>query len=438
VVDLGKLKFFQNRFKHDLISGAIQDPTALSQRILKPIKSELEQLDQHLFEQPVSELVAEIVGEEPKTRIRAGHQWKQPTEEYIHEVLKASKTPVDNNRQFIRDNLYAFWSPSILAYKNSFEEFQRGMNRIQLQRRPNVLSNTDVSKSLLVFKNSLLKLTQEQWTLDRVGSMAKEFADSVTYYSTEKDQLMDHGAGWKFLRWALFVGSPGLSVVPMMVLLGRDETIRRLKVARRCAKIQEQLLEAEAKKAQKARLRALTSEGQRVPDEQVSEPRNVKLRMNQEKDVGTQYQAHQFPRPIHDESHLPKRGPFWSPTRPQPIPDQKQKQKPEPLPPRHISFEEFITGQRNILRIDSPSQIKSPSPRQVNKRTKQEPAVKPEPADKLDPFEPVPPENSSGPKRMTGDERRVHFERLMANQVEDKARRQRAAALCPRLQPKRS
>lgn len=482
MVDLAKLKFFQTRFTRDLISGAIPDPDALSRRVLKPIQSELERLERELFEEPVSELVAEVVGDHPKKRISTLRERKQPTEKYIHEILKASKAPVGNPRQFIKDNLYAFWPPSTLAYKNSFSEFQSGMRRIQMTREKEKILNVDISKVLHHFRNSLDALTEEEWTLENVGNTAKKLADSVTYYSTEKDILMDHAAGWKFLRWALLVGSPGLSVVPMMLLLGRYETLKRLRIARRCANVKEEQLAVEAKRVmeqdQLLRLakgrRHSTWEGERSADDEVSEPRNVKVRMRENELAGTQDKAKGFLRPIHHESHLPEIGPFWSPPKPKPIrpPRPEPEPEPEPLPPQPITPEEFKTGQRHILRNDQPGPAnnRSPRSRRVNKRARQKPARKPEPADEISPFEPggaffapeteagtsfgqpesmhpqrrtqPPPDSSShvlkpadtetppGPfmRGMSDKERQAYIELMMAQKVYDKARLERSAA----------
>lgn len=455
------------------------DPTALSQRILTPIRSELERLDRELFKQPVSGFVAEVVGDEPKKLISAEQQWRRLEEEYIHEVLKASKAPLDSHRQFIRDNLYAFFPPSTLAYKNSFSEFQSGMNRIKMERGKHDILNVDISKVLLHFRNSLDALTEEEWTLENVGNKAKELADSVTYYSTEKDQLMDHGAGWKFLRWALLVGSPGLSVVPMMVLLGQGETLKRLRKARQCAKVKEDQLGLKAQRAgQQAELARYAGinlhsrgEGQRSPDDQVSEPRNVKVQKRQNNSTGTRNEAKAFLRPIHHESHLPEKGPFWSPPRPQPVPDREPEAERPATAPRHMRPEEFRTGQRHILSIDQTDLVsgRSPRSRRVNKSVKKKPARKPEPAPEIHPFEPggsffapeaetragfaqpesahaqgrvhksqdtssngskPPPPETPGPfmRGMPQKERRSHRDLLVAGEAEYEARRARSRA----------
>lgn len=469
MVDLAKLKFFQTRFTRDLISGAIPDPSALSHRILKPIQSELERLSQDLSKNSASELVAEVIGNVPKMRIRTDIEAKPHTEEYIHEVLKASKGLMENHRQFIRDNLYAFWQPSTLAYKNSFEEFQSGMRRIKMARENKNVLNIDISKVLLHFRNSLDQLTEEEWTSEKVGVKAKELADCVTLYDTEKDLFMEHGVGWKFLRWGLFVGMPGLSVVPAMVLLGKEETLVRLRKARKCARVLEERLAAEANEA--ANLQELTrlhskatghpaGEGQKSPGDQVSEPRNLKVRIHREEPTGIPDKAKGFLRPIHHESHLPEKGPFVSKPQPRLVDVPKSQDRP----PRPISFEEFKSGSRHILREEQPNPAQSYPWKRSQKRTKPGSARRSEPADEINPFAPEgslfaleqemrassrqpertlprsPPGDASrtlqpehketqlGPiQAMSDSERRLHYQHLILQKAHEKKRQASAA-----------
>ncbi|KAJ0116558.1 hypothetical protein J7T55_007538 [Diaporthe amygdali] len=381
VVDLAKLKFFQSRFTRELISGDIPDPITLSNRILKPIQSELERLKQDLSKGSVSEAVAEVVGDKPEKRIDMKRQPEELTEKYIHEVLKASKGPVGNHRQFISDNLYAFWPPSTPAYKSSFMELQTGMNRIKMMQKTKKILNMDISKVLLQLRNLLDELSEDKWTLENVGTKAKELADSVTYYNTEKDHIMDNGAGWKFLRWGLLVGMPGLSVVPVMVLLGREESLRRLRVARKAAADEEGKLAAEASRAAKQRKRELLqarymggpTDGYReTPEEKVSEPRNVKIRLHEDESTFTPKKAEKFLRPIHPESSVPELGPFVSQPPPERVPDQDKKRRP---PSQFISPKAFKDGYYRLSdgrQSDSPHA--PPSEKRIEKRPRTQPA----------------------------------------------------------------
>lgn len=358
------------------------------------MQSELEQLSQDLSKNSVSELVAEVFGDKPNMRVKTTRQRTQHTEEHIHEVLKTSKALIENHRQFIKDNMYAFWPPSTLAYKNSFKEFQSGMKRIQMVRKTVKILNMDISKVLRHFRNSLDELTQEEWTLENVGAKAKELADSVTLYNTEKDLFMEHGAGWKFLRWSLLVGTPGLSVVPVMVLLGQEETLKRLRDARKCAGVLEVKMAAEAKKAEQLRkysrlhnkvMGHTTGEDQKSLDDQVSEPRNLKVPIPKEERTRTQDKAKGFLRPMHPESHLPEKGPFVSKRQPR----FENVQRPEDRPPKQfISLEEFFSGYRHILDEEQSGPAYNPPTKRAEKHAKRKSACRSEPADEINPFAP--------------------------------------------------
>lgn len=268
------------------------------------------------------------------------------------------------------------------------------MKRIKMERKSRRILNMDISKVLLQFRTSLGRLKEEEWTLENVGNKAKELADSVTLYNTEKDLFMDHGVGWKFLRWGLFVGMPGLSVVPAMVLLGQEETLLRLRKARKCARALEEKMAAEEKKAEKLRKHSRlhkkvmgqsTGKGQESLDDQVSEPRNVKVRISEEKPTETSGKAKGFLRPMHPESHLPEKGPFVSQPQPRFLPVLK----PENRPPKpFISPEEAKTGYRHILNEEEPESTQVPPRNWGKKRAKKRSARRSEPADEIDPFAP--------------------------------------------------
>lgn len=441
------------------------------------MQSELEQLSQDLSKKPVSELVSEVFGDKPQMCVSTTRQPAQHTEEHIYEVLKTCKGLVENNRQFIRDNMYAFWPPSTLAYKNSFKDFQSGMKRIQMVRKTQKILNVDISKVLLHFRNSLDELTQEEWTLENVGAKAKELADSVTLYHSEKDLFMDHGAGWRFLRWGLLVGTPGLAIAPVMVLLGREETIKRLRVARKCARVQEEKMAVEAKKAAKLQKHSRmynkvmgysTGDGQKSPHDEVSEPRNVKVRTLREEPTETRDKAKGFLRPMHHESHLPEKGPFVS----RPQPRFENVQRPEDRPPKpFISFEEYSTGYRHLLVEEQPSPAYNPPTKGAKERAKRKSARRSEPADEINPFAPGgsffapdpetgarpgqpesprpqsraqhPPDGAShtpqpaqtetqpgAPQGMSDSERQLHFKHLMLQRAYE---RKRQASSAPRL-----
>ncbi|ROW17477.1 hypothetical protein VPNG_00657 [Cytospora leucostoma] len=372
VVDLVKLKYFQNRFIRDLISGAVADPVALSKRILKPIQDELLRLDEKLTEEESEDSVA-VMDQLDSISHLILHRPHERGEEYIHKVLKAWKGPIDDHSQFVRDNLYAFWAPSRAAYRESFPEFQDGMRRIKLTKQVNAIENTDISKVLKYFRDRLEEIPEEGWEPEPVGNRAKELADAVEYYDTKKDQLMDHGAGWKFLRWALFNGMSGQSVVPMMLLLGREETFRRLREARKIAAKSEEQAAAAAKATEiehersRVRIAYLGNPLAEDPDQaqgaEVKEPRNVKVAITNNEHNKIPSKTEHFLRPKHDGRQ--EYGPFVS--RP-PI----RKYYLDEEPPAHfLEPKEHEAGFRRLDVSDMPDSSYAPPLWQVIERRKQ-------------------------------------------------------------------
>ncbi|KAK7728344.1 Glutamate--tRNA ligase mitochondrial [Cytospora paraplurivora] len=371
VVDLVKLKYFQNRFIRDLISGAVADPVALSKRILKPIQDELLRLDEKLTEEEYEDSVAALdqLNSISHLTLRRAHD---RGEEYIHEVLKAWKGPIDDHSQFVRDNLYAFWAPSRAAYRESFPEFQDGMRRIKLTKQLKAIENTDISRVLKYFRDRLEEIPEEGWEPEAVGNRTKELADAVEYYDTKKDQLMDHGAGWKFLRWALFNGMSGQSVVPMMLLLGREETFRRLREARKIAVKGEEQAAAAAKakeiELERSRVRIaylgnpLAEDPDKAQEVEAKEPRNVKVAITNDEHKKIPSKTEHFLRPMHDDRQ--QYGPFVS--RP---PIRKYHLDEEP-PVQFLEPKEHETGFRHLVVNNIPDSSYAPPLWQVIERRK--------------------------------------------------------------------
>jgi hypothetical protein len=75
---------------------------------------------------------------------------------------------------------------------------------------------------------------EAQWTHERLDQAMKEVMADTTYwafYETKNAQ----GNVYQPLRWALVAGERGLPIVTTMVILGREETLKRLGVAKTAA-----------------------------------------------------------------------------------------------------------------------------------------------------------------------------------------------------------
>lgn len=255
IVDLSKLKFFQKQLTRSLITGENPDSAALSKQIIQPILTEVEQINKGVR----GDRKREALDAEPHLReIYNSLASKQPektyNEDYVLQVLKAWKGPVDDPFHFVKDNLFAFFRPCKDAMRIKYMELQTNMARIMIIKSDRkTLINADISKVLKLFTYKLSLVKESDWTAEKLGDIVKRLVDSVKFYDTLANKDKFESAGWLFMRHGLVNGQPGSALVPLMLLFGQDETVYRMRKARRVAADQEALMDKERKKAHRQR-----------------------------------------------------------------------------------------------------------------------------------------------------------------------------------------
>lgn len=374
MVNLAKLKHFHSKLKRDLISGAVEDPAALRKNILVPIMSELEKIRTGQKElQLLDRLTPEESREFFATISNRKSKAPEVTEDYVLKVLKAWNGPVDDPAQWVSDNIFAFYPIDKFALRKSFCELQENMQRLMIKKGEKNLVNTDIHKVLAWFRSNLSEVREKEWNEERLRPVAKMLGDSIQFYDNKKEELMNKSPGWKFLRWALLNGRAGLSLVPTMVLLGREETIHRLRTARRLAVREEEKQRKLRKKAaaeediRKVRVRymgetfgkeAKQGTAARSLLERTIERRNVKIHVPKERGENEKW----VPPPRSLASRLTEwrsmrdtppldvaKGPFVS-RPPEPTPQESIKRKPTDVErsPQFLAIESWKTGHRRL------------------------------------------------------------------------------------------
>lgn len=370
VVNLAKLKHFHAKLTRDLISGAVKDPAALRQYIVGPIMSKLEEVEKkpNLLDRLSWDETSKFLDSIGERTSRA----PEVTEDYVLKVLKAWKGPVDDHFQWVYDNIFAFYPVAKRALRQSYYGFQENMQRLLIKKGEKNLVNTDIHKVLMWFRHNLSEVSEDDWNEETLGPVAKMLADSIEYYDTKKEELMVKSPGWKFLRWALLNGRSGLSIVPIMVLLGREETLYRMRTARKIVRDEQ---ERQGKLKEKEDAEALTRKvrfrymgeafGEEAKQDTTSrdllertiEPRNVKIRVPKMGENNQRVSPLQSLTPMPTEEmemqdppalHVDK-GPFAS-RPPETIPHQLTKRRPADVDrsPQFLDFQSWKTGLRHL------------------------------------------------------------------------------------------
>lgn len=351
VVDLTKLKYFQSRLIRDLLSGQVNDPAAVSRNIVGPIMSSLEKFQQGFEKyqsnrESVDESSANLFA---TIRIRETH--KQVTEDDVLKVLQAWKGTVDAPSQFAYDNIHAFYPIHKNVLQTAFLELQESIQRVRFKRPSNKGIDTDISTIIHRFRIKFSGLDEDAWTTENLGDLTKELVDAVEYYDPKKEQVMNQSAGWKLMRWGLLAGKPGLSILPLMELWGRKETVARLKLASKVAAFMEtQLLlknkeSMPSEQATEVRIRYKGGPREENAKQDSASHRKEPKRTTESRRVRIQDQVRKR---LQQQEEVPK-GPFVS-RPPMPPPEKSPKRSPKEVErsPQFLDDAQFSSGHRRL------------------------------------------------------------------------------------------
>lgn len=344
-MDLSKLKFFQKQLTRSLITGENPDSATLSKQIIQPILAEVEQIKKG-YRGNQEALDAEPHLREIYDSLAPRQTVEEYSEDYVLQVLKAWKGPVDDPFHFVKDNLFAFFRPSKAATRLKYSEMQSNMARIMILKTDRkTLMNADVSQVLKMFTFKLSLVKESDWTADKLGEIVKELVDRVKFYDTLENKDKFESAGWTFLRLGLVNGQPGSALVPLMLLWGQAETTHRIRKARKAASDQE---EAMSKAQKEAHLQQYHPKAGRVPE---PEARNVKVPTSSRKKAEERGEdAFDVLVEAVNKSKVPlQEGPFKS-RPPTPPPPQSPPRDPSEVDrsPQFLRKSEFKWGTRHL------------------------------------------------------------------------------------------
>ncbi|KAI0115808.1 hypothetical protein GGR51DRAFT_546122 [Nemania sp. FL0031] len=136
---------------------------------------------------------------------------------------------------YLKRNVYLFWEIPEQEYIDRLQDQQAILNKIvvqetiggETQKHPRKVS--ELATTLL---ECLRGIPEEDWTEQNIKSTIGPFIKSIGYFSDEKPF---QAWGWKFLRWVVSASTAGPALVPSMVLLGKEQTLSRVRRAGRVA-----------------------------------------------------------------------------------------------------------------------------------------------------------------------------------------------------------
>ncbi|PBP27926.1 glutamyl-tRNA synthetase [Diplocarpon rosae] len=166
----------------------------------------------------------------------------QAREDFVRQILNADAQNYLNPADFIQRNEYMFATPTEARLREKVPLFK-------LHNVPSGVPFVPEQKTITLF-TSLSAIPDEDWKLaavrERLAWIIKQGTDvsiaalneaqgrSVDRRTDELEKVVQKSWGklvHGYLRWAITAGQPGPDGAETMVILGRDETIKRLKLA---------------------------------------------------------------------------------------------------------------------------------------------------------------------------------------------------------------
>lgn len=147
-------------------------------------------------------------------------------EDYILKALKISRSPASDLEDVVRDNRYLFWTVPRQVLENRSNAAQ--MENLALEKSP------ATAAACIGFLETEFKNRPGPWMAENLNAILKKISASITFQDTTSGRSVGSG-GYNFLRWALCGRDNGPALGDVMDLLGREETMRRLELARKVA-----------------------------------------------------------------------------------------------------------------------------------------------------------------------------------------------------------
>ncbi|KAJ8128920.1 hypothetical protein O1611_g4710 [Lasiodiplodia mahajangana] len=150
---------------------------------------------------------------------------------YLKAVFDVDGKSYTTPMAYLKRNVYLFWEIPEQEYTERLKDQQAILDKIVV--RETVGEETQqhprkVSQLATTLLESLQGIPEEDWTEQNIKSTIGSFIKSIGYLSDEKPF---QAWGWKFLRWVVSASAAGPSLVSSMALLGREETLSRVRQA---------------------------------------------------------------------------------------------------------------------------------------------------------------------------------------------------------------
>ncbi|TRX92428.1 hypothetical protein FHL15_006595 [Xylaria flabelliformis] len=149
------------------------------------------------------------------------------SQNYLRALFELDGQSYTTPTEYLKRNVWLVWQIPPNEYEYRLREYEPVLDKLFVQ--PSVEEpERKLSELTTTLLGYLQGIPETDWTEKNIKSTIGPFIKSIGYYSEEKPF---HHWGWKFLRWVVTASAAGPALIPSMVLLGKDETLVRVRQA---------------------------------------------------------------------------------------------------------------------------------------------------------------------------------------------------------------
>ncbi|KAI0127521.1 glutamyl-tRNA synthetase [Xylariales sp. AK1849] len=163
--------------------------------------------------------------------------------DYVFRIIELDKKSFTSPSKYIERNAYLFWAIPKSIYSDTLAKAMDNIETLYLhdpsdsipgaQEIRNIEKPITVPSLLSSLTSLLQEVPEQQWTKEDLERPVTALIKTI-YAQPATGQATVWGN--RFLRWILFADKPGPALIPSMEVLGRDEVLRRVEVAKEAAR----------------------------------------------------------------------------------------------------------------------------------------------------------------------------------------------------------
>ncbi|KAI1268602.1 hypothetical protein F5Y18DRAFT_235817 [Xylariaceae sp. FL1019] len=158
---------------------------------------------------------------------------------YLKTLLILSESDLAKPLEFIKKNVYMLWTLPELAHTASLQKYDAILPNVRVSRKDAAGANIRSPVKVFELTEDLLRMLDQipagDWSEESISEAITPFIKSIDHLQVIDKHVKPKAWGWGFLRWVVNASATGPQLKGSMVVLGKEETLARVKQAHAAA-----------------------------------------------------------------------------------------------------------------------------------------------------------------------------------------------------------